>query len=454
MEERHNTGNKRIWSRVIALILAAVLIINTVISMQATVQFSAGDYTGTQAEHAANVTQEQTDYLSKGRVGRALTVLHTMLHKPKTYEEYEEYASIAIAREKYDEAAEYLKGCIDTFEGSDKDLAVLHLRLGSLYMLLEKQDQALESINSAIEKDAELSTAYLLRADIYQNNGEAAKAADDLYVYYGMEAGEPEDLMSLAVYYEEQQDFQKAVKCYSMGIDAAGDTYPEMYARRARCEILTNDSKTAGEDLERYFKLTDGDPDGQYAAMLGASRMEAGDYSGALEMFHRAIEDGYATPELLYSQAVSCAYAEQDYDTAIEDGLKAVEGYEKTGESSADVCYWVGMSYLAKKEYKDAAKYYKKAEKQDASIKDISYYRGICAMAQEQDEKAIGFFTKSIEKEESVTPSRYDRAICYIRLDRFEEGIADLEQVKEQKDDKDLAKQAEELLTQIQNAQQ
>ena len=80
--------------------------------------------------------------------------------------------------------------------------------------------------------------------------------------------------------------------------------------------------------------------------------------------------------------------------------------------------------------------------------------RGICAMAQEQDEKAIGFFTKSIEKEESVTPSRYDRAICYIRLDRFEEGIADLEQVKEQKDDKDLAKQAEELLTQIQNAQQ
>ena len=69
-------------------------------------------------------------------------------------------------------------------------------------------------------------------------------------------------------------------------------------------------------------------------------------------------------------------------------------------------------------------------------------------------EKAIEFFTKSIEKEESVVPSQYDRAICYIRLDRFTEGIADLEQVKEQKEDKDLAKQADELLTQIENAQQ
>ena len=447
MKEKRKTG-----SRIIALILAVLLVLNTVVSMRANVLFSVGDYNGTKAEHAAEVTADQTDYLSRGRLGRALTVLRTMLHKPETYEEYEEYASIAIAREKYDEAAEYLNGCIDTFEGKDEDLAVLYLRLGSLYILQENQKEALASINKAIQKDDGLSTAYLLRADLYQTAGEEAKAADDLYTYYGMEPGEPEDLITLASYYEGTQNYQKAQDCYTWGIDAGGDSYPDLYAKRARCEILAGDTKTAAEDLEQYFKLTDADPDGQYAAMLGAARMEAGNYAGALEMFDRAIEDGYANPEILYAQAASCAYAEKEYDTAIENGLKAIEGYEKSGENSAESCYWVGMSYLAEKQYKDAAKYFKKAEKQDASVKDISYYRGICAMAQEENEKAVDLFTKSIEKEESVTASFYDRAICYLRLNRIEEGVADLERVKERNDDKDLMKQAEELMQAIEQA--
>ncbi len=450
--EKNRTGNKRIWSRIIALVLALILVINTVISMQAHVLFSTAEFSGTTAEHAADVTASQTDYLSKNRFGRAMTVLRTMLHKPKTSSEYEEYASIAIAREKYDEAADYLQGAIDTFEGSDEDLAVLYLRLGSAYMLLENQEKALTNLNKAVSTDPDLTTAYLLRADIYQAKGEAGKAADDLKMYYTAEPGDPATLNSLAQLYEDEHDYKNAIDCYTLGIRDSNDEMPELYAKRARLEIMTEDYTSAETDLDQYFKLTEADPNGQYTAMLAMCRMNSGKNKEALDLFHKAVENGYETPQLLYSQAAICAYAEKKYDVAIEDGLKAIEAYEAAGEQTPSTCYWVGMSYLAKKDYEKAVSYLEKTAEQDDTIKDIQYYLGVCAMAREQDDEAISYFTASINKKESMTACLYDRGICYLRNAKYEEARADLEQVVEKNDDKELTKQAKELIDALNEA--
>ena len=73
-------------------------------------------------------------------------------------------------------------------------------------------------------------------------------------------------------------------------------------------------------------------------------------------------------------------------------------------------------------------------------------------MAREQDDEAIAYFTASINKKESMTACLYDRGICYLRNAKYEEARADLEQVVEKNDDKELTKQAKELIDALNEA--
>ena len=51
-----------------------------------------------------------------------------------------------------------------------------------------------------------------------------------------------------------------------------------------------------------------------------------------------------------------------------------------------------------------------------------------------------------------MTACLYDRGICYLRNAKYEEARADLEQVVEKNDDKELTKQAKELIDALNEA--
>ena len=446
MEQQKESKNM-FWTRITAGLLALVFVLSMALTFRAQIRFSGLNYVGQVSEYAARVTEGSTGYLSRNTLDRAWAILRTTVRRPRTYEDFDLYASIAIAREDYETAIPYLRGCIDTYDGDDAgERAILWLRLASLYVLAEDHPAAMDALDRALEENGDLAPAWFLRAQLDLSRGETDAAVADLEVYRRLDTSDPVILSSLGALYEATGDYAAAEECYTAGITDERTYTVGLLADRARCRLQLGDRDGAENDLETYFSRDGDDPAGEAAALLGACRMEKQDYRGALAMFHRAVDDGYATPDVLYRQSVLCAYLCGEYARAAADGEKAIRGAEERGEETGELYFWVGLARMVMEQYEEASRRFTRAMEEDEDLPDLRYYLGVCALALEQPEEAAAYFTLSLEREESVTASLYDRGICYLQLERFEEAKADLLLVKERGDDAELTAQAEELL--------
>ena len=444
--ETKKEDRRGVQKRIMALLLVLVFLLGMYLSFRVQIKFSGLNYVGNVAEYAAKLTENNTSYLSESTLERAWSILKTTVGRPRTYEEFNTYASIAIAREDYENAAAYLEGCLAHCEGGAKEEAVLCLRLGSLYVLMQNSEEALTWLDLALQKDDTLASAYFLRAEVRLEQGETDKALEDLHSYQGMEGSSPVILASLGELYESAGEYENAVSCYTLGLSQAQSYRDELYVSRARCQIFLGEMSEARRDLERYFVLTNEDPGGEAAAMLGMCLMDAGEFAGAVEQFHRAVEDGYENAWLLYSQSVMCAYVLGDYTTAVRDGKLALAGSDEAGENGAELALWIGLSYFAREQWKEAAEYFDMAAARDGDLADLCFYRGVCAFSQEDMDAAITFFTASIERGESVSECCYNRALCYIAKEDAASAAEDLSRFLTLSDDESMTEQASELL--------
>ena len=103
----------RTGRRILAFALAAVLLGSMMLAWEARVRDLRKAYVGSALEYAAQVLQSNTGYLNEPAVERAWQILTNAVRKPKTYEEFETYASLSIAKGEYKEAIGYLEHCID-----------------------------------------------------------------------------------------------------------------------------------------------------------------------------------------------------------------------------------------------------------------------------------------------------------------------------------------------------
>ena len=454
MEKKRS--KKKIGYAILALLLVLTLVAAPIVTLKTQIQFAKQNYVEKTAAYAAQITEESNEYLTENRLNRAWKYLQTVVGTPKTYHDYELYAQIAIAREDFDSAAEYLKGCIDTAGEENADPSFLYLRLGSLYILEEQPEAAMQALGKSIELDPGQTAAYYLRAQLETEAGEAEAAVADFRSYVWQPDAEPTIVATLGTVFETMGDLETAEKCYTAGIEAEVEDQASMYLGRAKCLGLQGDTKAAKSDLEKFFSLGGEDQGGQAAALLAMCLMEAEDYAGAEEYFHRAIESGYEDQLLLLTQSVKCAFAAGDYPGAVVDGEKALEliagGAEipadETGAVSdeAELHYWTGMSYMAQDTYKEAMRHFSETKAGRPDYPDIDYYVGVCALANEDYEDAAEAFTASIEKDEVTTICYYNRAVCEVRLEQYDEAKADLKAVVERGDERDLALQAADLL--------
>ena len=429
--------------------MALALILSMYLTVRAQIRFSSLNFVGQVSEYAAKVTADNTGYLSQSTLDRAWTILRATIRHPRTYEDYDMYASIAIAREDYAGAAEYLQGCIDRFSGDTGELAVLYLRQASVFVLSGEREKALPRLDKAIELDPGLSAAYFLRAEMYSAIGETDKAVADLTAYKDLDGSDPVILASLGQMYESTGDYANAIECYTAGITDKRAYRVDLLADRARCRFQSGDAAGARQDLEEYFSRNGSDPEGAAAAMLAVCRMNDGEYGPALEMFHRSISDGYAVPHILYGQSVLCAYMNGDYEQAAADGEKAILGAEAAGENTGELHLWTGLACMVKEEYDRAAEHFTAAAEKNDSLQDVRYYLGICALAGGDAAGAEEYFTASVEREENVTASLYNRAVCLLQQGKLKEAKQDLRAVTERDDDPELTAQAKELLGQL-----
>ena len=445
MEETKKESKKKKWPRVLAVVIVLVMILTPVLTLKTQIAFSRQRYTGDIDSYAAMLTEEETGYLTDSRMDRIWKYIKTLGGNPKTYEEYEVYAQVAIGREDFASAETYLRGCIETFPGDDAGLAFLYLRLASICILQSKNETADGLLDKALELDSSLTAAYYLKGQLAAEAGDGEGALEYFRTYVNAPDSDPQVKGSLGSVFEALGETGIALSCYTAGIEAGGND-PQLYLGRARISLLSGDNRAAKADLDRYFSMTDEDPEGQPAAMLAVCLMDAGAYEQAVEYFHKAVEDGYTEPALIYSQSVISAFAAGDYEGAVKDGLKAIDGLERLGEDTTSAEFWTGLSYLAQNKYKAALAHLSKAKEGNDAYPDINYYLGVCLLAQEDYETAAGYFSNSIEHGEQVTSSFYNRGVCFLKLGFEEAAAADMQSVIALGDDADLSAQAQVVL--------
>ena len=448
MEEKKRP-KKRTWRRVLAIILVISLILPSIVAIKTEIDFSKMDYVEETAKFAASYTQDTTGYLTENRLNRAWSYLQTLVGEPETYEEYDLYASLAIAKNDFKTAAKYLEECLEKNSG-DADPAVLNLRVASLYVLEEQYKKADKYLDKAIEADPELAASYYLKGQLAAQAGDTDKAVEYLKQYAVLPGADPAVTASFAEVFESSGDLELAQTCYTKGIKADPKGKPELYKGRARCRVLLDDVSGAEKDLNTYFSLTGKDSDGQASAVMALCLMEKGDYDGAADYFNKAIKNGYEDSALLYGQLVKSRFAAGSYEKAAADGLKAIELFAKTDSSSqADVTeirFWTGLSLLGQNKYTEAKEQLEEVKKAKADYTDIDYYSGVCLLALGDYKQAEACFTSSIKKGEDLTACYFNRGVCRIQLGKAEEAKSDLNEVLNKGDDKELKAQAEDML--------
>lgn len=276
----------KLWKRILAGCMAFLLIASMAMSWAVQIRFEQMEYLGTVLEHAAAVTEENTEYLSESSLKRAWNILRYAVGKPKSFDDYEMYASLAIARKEYGEAIQYMQGCIDLYSGESQNaLGVLYLRLGSLYALTEDSQSAITSFDKALELVPGLADAYLLRAQMYAILDDMDQAVADIRHYEELAGDDPAIRASIGTLYESAGEYENAVACYTVGIEQATSVDPELLASRARCYLLLGKTAEAKKDLDRFFAEGGTDPTGERNAMLGTCCMEAEEYERATTVF-------------------------------------------------------------------------------------------------------------------------------------------------------------------------
>jgi len=454
---------KKLWRRLLAAFMALVLIAAMFLGYAAQIRFGQLQYVGTVLEHAASVTADNTEYLSESTLKRAWNILRYAVGKPKTYDEFEMYASLAIARQDYAGAIPYMQGCIDQYPGgSPREEAVLHMRLGSLYALSDDVENAITSFGRAIETEPALADAYLLRAQMLSLAGRQEAVVADIRSYDALVGDNPAIRVAVGGLYESAGEYESAAACYTLGLEQSGGTDPELLAARGRCLVLTENLGAARQDFIDFFANGGQDPTGEYNLMLGLCRMEAEEYQQALNSFHNALNAGYAQQALVYSQCVLCAYIIGDYETVITDGEKALEALNQPSQQEPDtpaivdgrmskeeLHHWIGLARMAGEDFEGAKAEFMMIEDLAKAPEGVLYYLGLCSASLGENEEAIKHYTKSIEKQQMVSLCMYNRGVSYLQLEKLEEGLTDLVTVLQRNDDADATAAAAALLQEL-----
>lgn len=454
----------KLWKRILAGSMAFLLVASMVMGWAVQIRFAQLEYLGTVLEHAAAVTQENTEYLSESSLKRAWNILRYAVGKPKTFDDYEMYSSLAIARKEYGEAVQYMQGCIDLYAGDSKrELGVLYLRLGSLYALTDDSESAIASFDQALELVPDMADAYLLRAQMYAALENMDQAVADIRRYDEIAGQNPTIRAAIGTLYESAGEYENAAACYTAGIEQAGLSDPELLASRARCYLLLGKTAEAKNDLIRFFAEGGMDPTGERNAMLGICRMQSEEYEQALQSFHNALTAGYPQQALLYSQCVLCAYIIGDYDTVIADGEKALAalvqtdsqaavtliGSEEALMTEAELHHWIGLARMAKGDFSGAREQFLAIEDLGEAPEGVLYYAGLCSASLGDNEEAVDFYTKSIEQNQMTSLCYYNRGVSNLQMEKLEEGLTDLIVVLQRNDDADATAAAQQLLSEL-----
>ncbi|MGF7003763.1 tetratricopeptide (TPR) repeat protein [Lachnospiraceae bacterium PFB1-21] len=145
----------------------------------------------------------------------------------------------------------------------------------------------------------------------------------------------------LASGYESEKNYDEAVSCYDILIDAG---FTQYFKNRAQCNYLLGKHESMLDDCRFFLKNGHEDTDGTVNLMMAARYMQKEEFSEAKAALLEAKKCGYANQAELNTHLVRCSFVLGDYDGVIENASEIVTA--EKNQTNAEVCYYRAICYL------------------------------------------------------------------------------------------------------------
>lgn len=355
----------------------------------------------------------------------------------------------AINAEDYESAKDYLGVCFGYCDAdTNPDMyADLLLKQACINSIEGKNDLALRNLNVALRVKPDLADAYMVRTEVYVEQGNVDKAIEDLEKYIEL----TEDVSMYATVAQLQEakgDMEAAQKAYDKYVEGNGEQDEEAGFQAGLYRMQNGNFDEAIAAFEAY---KDNETYGAGAMYnIGVCKMDKGDFSGAVEAFKSCEEKGGAFEGLYYNRGVChllneewaegaadfevsvekepytedatynlalCQMQQEDFEKAIATFTSYISGEKAEAESGAE---------SAAEPVAESA-----AEPVEESSRPVSnygayYYRAVCEGLTGKLEEALADYTVCIENGYELTQSYYQRAQIYGALGDTENQNLDL----------------------------
>ncbi|AEG99876.1 tetratricopeptide repeat protein [Lacinutrix sp. 5H-3-7-4] len=192
---------------------------------------------------------------------RSIAVLFTLIcfncESSKTYEEqikkykfYIKKTDSLIANEKYEDVFIYVNSAIEITD----TIPIAFYKKGRAAYNLNWLDIAEENFTKVIEIEGEQSKTYKDRAKVYLKKKDN-DFLDDINIYLKYYSNDDEAHVLKREYFEEREDFSKAIEEYNYEIEKHKDSI-ELYMKRSNLFYLNKEYDKALEDYNKVLELS------------------------------------------------------------------------------------------------------------------------------------------------------------------------------------------------------
>ena len=350
------------------------------------------------------------------------------------------YYSLAISyinREDFDKAMEYLDACLEYCdETSNPDLcADIHLKKGCVHTMTGDSGNAVKELDEAIRIKDTLSEAWLVKTQVYSDEGKLPEAIESLEKYIEM-TGDTGMYETLSQLYQQNGDAEKAFEAYNKYAEGSSDNEIEVGYRKGVYKMGVGMYEEAVEDFKPC--LEDETYGVSAAYNLGVCQMNLGDYGSALAAFNQCAEAGGDYDGIHYNLGV-CNMTLGNYAEAIGAFTASIDGesYKEDAIYNRAVCHMSAGSYVdaiadftSYIDARAAAAQPEVAEGEEEAepvntVDVANYYRGVCYLSNGDYAEAAADFTRCIEGDVAADDSLFNRGLSYLQGGEFESAKED-----------------------------
>ncbi|MGX8705029.1 MAG: tetratricopeptide repeat protein, partial [bacterium] len=325
----------------------------------------------------------------------------------------------AISAADYETAKEYLSVCFAYCDRQTNPVmyADLLLKRACIDVIEGKDDLALLSLDAALRVQPDLADAYLVRTQLYANQGNVEASIENLEKYIEL-TRDTSLYETVAQLQEARGDLDAAQAAYDKYVEGAGADVEEAGFQSGLYKMEAGRFEEAIAAFEAYAD------DEVYAAgaqyNIGICKMNMGDYAGAIAAFTTCADKGGKFDGLYYNRGV-CYLLSAEWDSAASDFYKSreVESYKD------DAGYNLAICRMQQGDYSNAIVLFtaligdgKAATEAEVdtpkAVNDGAYYyRAVCRAATGDLDGAIADYTTCIEHGYALGQTYYARADLY-----------------------------------------